>query len=162
MHSRQIQSKFENDENVLCYDNLVLKLEEVDSDLDKRVLTSCYVAYDHNESEYYVCGKKHGKRGGVGWEDFKFYCKKRKHMVEFLRYIIGDLSVSTSPKINHILYNYKNLDLNGEKEHNKDFIDYYVLEEQEDINSELAGYDGVRFNKRWLLPLLKMLKNIRY
>lgn len=158
MHSRQIQSDFENDENVLCYDNLVLKLEEVDSD-SNRILTSCYVAYDHTEAEYYVCGKKHGN---AGWEDFKFYCKKKNHMVEFLRYIIGDVTVSCAPKINHILYNYKNLDLNGDEEHSKDFIDYYVFEEQEDANSELAGYNGVRFNKRWLLPLLKMLKNLRY
>lgn len=158
MHSRQTQSNFENDENVLCYDKLILKLEEVDSD-SGRVLTSCYVAYDHAEAEYYVCGKK---SGNMGWEDFKFYCKKKKHMMDFLKYMIGDLNITGAPRVNHILYNYKNLDLNGEEEHRKDFIDYYVLAEQEDETSELAGYNEMRFNKRWLLPLLKMLKNIRY
>jgi hypothetical protein len=161
MHSRQKPIELGYDENILCYDNLILKLEEVNVETDE-VLTSCYVAYDHNESEYYVCGKRGGVKDTLS-EYFKFYCKKKRHMVEFLNYVLGDSSLcEPKSRINHILYNYKNLDLNGDEEHNKDFIDYYVFEEQEDANSELSGYNRVRFDKKWLLPLLKMLKNLRY
>ena len=155
-HSRPIP--METDESVLCYDKLILKLEEIDNAKGDLVM-SCYIAYDHEESEYYVCGK----RGHELAEDFKFYCEKKSHMMNFLKYLIGDNTATPpSSKINHILYNYKNLDLDGEEEHAKEYIDYYVFEEQEDRNSELSGYDGVQFDEKWLSPLLKMLKNLRY
>jgi len=155
-HSRT--APMELDEPVLYYDKLILKLEEIDNATGATVM-SCYIAYDHEESEYFVCGK----RGHALAEDFKFYCGKKSHMIEFLKYVIGDTSaVVPSSKINHILYNYKHLDLNGDEEHTKDYIDYDVLALQEDRNSELSGYDGVEFDKKWLSPLLKMLKNTRY
>ena len=156
-HSRPAQMEIE--EPVLCYDKLILKLEEIDDQTGRRVMT-CYIAYDHEESEYYVCGKR---MENPMVEDFKFYCEKKSHMIDFLQYLMGDTSTAASnSKINHILYNYKNLDLYGEEEHPIEYIDYYVFEEQEDVNSELSGYDGVQFDKKWLSPLLKMLKNLRY
>ena len=155
-HSRPAPMEIE--EPVLCYDKLILKLEEIDT-ATKHIEIVCYIAYDHEESEYYVCGK----RGLAMAEDFKFYCKKKSHIISFLKYVIGDTTATPpSSKINHILYNYKNLDLDGEEEHVKEFIDYHVLKEQEDRNCELAGYDGEQFSERWLSPLLKMLKNLRY
>ena len=79
-HSRPIP--METDEPVLCYDKLILKLEEIDNHTGNCVMT-CYIAYDHEESEYYVCGKR---RDNEMAEDFKFYCEKKSHMIKFLKY----------------------------------------------------------------------------
>ena len=130
-----------------CSDKLVLKLDEVSS--DSMILRTCYVVYDHTEGEYFVCGVN--VEIGNSNEDFKFYCKTRKHVVAFLKYLLS----AEDATINHVLYNYKYLD-------ECEYVDYWMLSEQCDPNCELSGYNGADFSKSWLSPLLKTLKHVRY
>lgn len=133
-------------------DKLVLKLEETSEETGD-IQLKCYVVYDHTEDEYFICGKNQSTDGLREFEDFKFYCKTRKRVTSFLKYLLS--STDASGKINHVLYNYKYLD-------EYDCVDYWVLEDQEDSQCELAGYDGANFSKSWLSPLLKTLKHVRY
>lgn len=152
----------------LTYDKLVLKLEEVDTDTGD-IDMSCFIAYDQNDEEYYICGKRHvpeNKANGMYSEDFKFYCKSSKQLFRFLEYII-DYKLN---KVNHILYNFKELDLHDVTTEEKykvgdidqDYVDYYVLQEGLDIGCEITGYDEATYDRGWLKPVLKMLKYVRY
>lgn len=133
-------------------DKLVLKLEEIDVDT-QRLRVKCFVVYDQTEREYFICGKAQKLEDQEEPEDFKFYCKKRKHVIEFLNYIFQ--SPEKTENLNHVLYNFKYLD-------EYDCVDFWVLEDQENASCELTGYDGADFNKSWLSPLLKTLKHVRY
>ena len=146
-------------DDLVYSDKLILKLEETYSDSDNEtseVKLVCYVAYDHNEEEYFICGKRIGekeKEGEGEEEDFKFYCKTRKNTMSFLKYLFS--SPDETSNINHVLYNYKYLE-------DSECVDYWVLNEQEDSRCELSGYDGANYSKSWLSPLLKTLKHVRY
>jgi len=145
------------EEPVFLNDKLILKIEEVSTTSDK-VSMKCFIAYDHNESEYFVCGKRSEIEYCVkppGPEDFKFYCKSRNHLIEFLRYTFMDDMTPGDSTLTHLLYNYKDLDT-------QDYVDYWTLEEQEDPNSEISGFNGATFSRSWLSPLLKTLKYVRY
>jgi len=133
-------------------DKLVLKLEEVDVGTGE-IRFKCFVAYDHNEGEYFICGKSMTLEDDREPEDFKFYCKSRKNTMSFLKYLFQ--CPQGTEQMNHVLFNYKYL---GDYE----CVDYWVLEEHEDALCELAGFDGATYNKSWLSPLLKTLKYVRY
>jgi len=150
--SKQIKQTFDDTEDdvFFCRDKLILTLEEVSKTTDD-VLMKCYVAYDHNESEYFVCGK----RQGDGFEDFKFYCKSRKDLTAFLRYTLSDESTTGDTTLSHVLYSYKDLC-------EQYYVDYWVLYDQEDTNTEISGFNDATFSRNWLSPLLKMLKYVRY
>ena len=132
-------------------DKLILKLEDVDVETQE-VKLICYVAYDHNENEYFICGK-HLRNGHSEEGDFKFYSKTRKNTTSFLKYLFS--SPDGSEEVNHVLYNYKYLE-------DYECVDYWVLYDQEDSRCELSGYDGARFSRSWLSPLLRTLKYVRY
>lgn len=160
------------DEAPNSYDKLILKLEEVDSESGS-IKTSCYVAYHHTEKEYFVCGKYENEE-----EDFKFYCKSRKTLIEFLRYSLGCAMGNVNARVNNVLYNHKDLfwccDTNKLNRENGDdldkycYLDYDSLRRRERYREkgeecvEIAGYDGVVFKTKWVSRLLKMLKQIRY
>ena len=133
---------------------LVLKLEEADADDDATIVKKCYVIYDHSEGEYFICGMNFPSDCDSQTDDYKFYCKKRKNVASFLKYLLA----GEDTKINHVLCNYKGM---------YDFVrpcdvDYYVFEEHDNVACELTGYDGAGYSGDWLLPLLKTLKHVRY
>jgi hypothetical protein len=163
------QSKQSNQNNQMLYeqcdaqegctflkDKLILKLEEV-SKTTGDVIMKCFVAYDHNESEYFVCGKSQiaDEFDSRVPEDFNFYCKSRKNLTLFLRYTLSDEACTADTTLNHVLYNYKDLE-------EQDYVDYWMLEDQEDSNSEISGFNDATFSRSWLTPLLKTLKYVRY
>ena len=141
---------------VFLNDKLVLKIEEVCAFTDD-ILMKCNVVYDHNESEFFVCGKRREVEfyAKPGPEDFKFYCESRNNLIAFLRYTFMDDMTPGDSTLSHVLYNFKNLD-------EQDYVDYWTLEDQEDSNSEISGFNGSTFSRKWLSPLLKMLKYVRY
>ena len=141
---------------VFFKDKLVLKIEEVSAFTDD-VLMKCFVVYDHNEHEYFVCGKRQKVKfsANPGPEDFKFYCESRENVIAFLRYTFMDDMTPGDSTLTHVLYNFKHLD-------EQDYVDYWTLEAQEDPNLAISGFNGATFSKKWLSPLLKMLKYVRY
>ena len=124
-------------------DCLVLKLEEIDSDLDK-LDTTIYILYDQNEEKYVVRGRR-----GSSTHTYSFDCKCACELTDFLAYL-----VCKNNKVNEILYNYKNLPLTSDE------ITFQFLQENESSKYEISGYDNLKLKKKNLFKNLKMLQNV--
>jgi hypothetical protein len=113
--------------------------------------TKCYVLYDENEDEYFICGSR-VKTKEVEYSDFKFYCKSKETVVEYLAFLLNPVDSNVS----YGLYNFPDLFVNN------DVVDYQTLEYQRQDENEIALYLEMTFRRRPILSLLKMLKEIRY
>ena len=145
------------DDEVLDYikrDRLVFYIQEdfVNYSTDKiETDTKCYVLYDEVEDEYFICGSR-VKSKELEYSDFKFYCKSRETVVEYLAFILNPVDSNVS----YGLYNFPDLFVND------DIVDYQTLEYQRQDENEIAIYLEMVFRRRPILNLLKMLKEIRY
>lgn len=128
-------------------DCLVLKIEEhIDGDLD----TTLFILYDNNEETYLVRGKRSNVSGKPESVPYSFYCKYASELIDFIGFVICKKS-----KISYTLSNYDDLP------NNVDEIDYQYLKELDgDIAYELAGYDNQKYNKKEILKLLRVLRNV--
>ena len=124
-------------------DCLVLKLEEMDSDLHK-LDTNVYILYDQNEEKYVVRGRR-----GSSAHTYSFDCKCACELTDFLAYL-----VCNNNKVNEILYNYQNLPATSDE------ITFQFLQENEDRKYEISGYNDVKLKKKNLFKNLKMLRNV--
>ena len=113
--------------------------------------TKCYVLYDENEDEYFICGSR-VKTKEVEYSDFKFYCKSKETVVEYLAFLLNPVDSNVS----YGLYNFPDLFVNN------DVVDYQTLEYQRQDENEIALYLEMTFRRRPILNLLRMLKEIRY
>jgi hypothetical protein len=128
-------------------DCLVLKIEEhVDGELD----TTLFILYDNNEETYLVRGKRSNVFGKPETVPYSFYCNYASDLTDFINFVICKKS-----RISYTLSNYDDLP------NNVDEIDYQYLKELDgDIAYELAGYDNQKYNKKEILKLLRVLRNV--
>lgn len=136
----------------ITHDRLVLYFEECYFDgYEKSVDAKCYVLYDELEREYFICGSRLTSDEEY-YGDFKFYCKSKKDVLDYLSFI---LNVNES-NINYGLYNFEDLFDTHE------MVDFYVLDECMDENSEIAVYLDMKFKYNRVKKLLRLLKKVRY
>jgi hypothetical protein len=128
-------------------DCLVLKIEEhVDGELD----TTLFILYDNNEETYLVRGKRSNVFGKPETVPYSFYCNYASDLTDFINFVICKKS-----RISYTLSNYDDLP------NNVDEIDYQYLKELDgDIAYEIAGYDNQKYNKKEILKLLRVLRNV--
>ena len=124
--SKMIQEEYSESE---YNDYLVLYIEEGDVETNETDM-SCFVMYDDTEKEYLLVGLR--KSTPTTGEQYKFYCKKRKNVLNYLNSVFFPLNET---KV--ILYNFKNLNLDFDNESefeqlqqniekNKEIIDVYL------------------------------------
>ena len=107
--------------------------------------------YDEVEDEYFICGSR-VKTLETEYSDFKFYCKSRETVVEYLAFVLNPVDSNVS----YGLYNFPDLFVNN------NVIDYQTLEYQRQDENEIAVYLEMAFRRRPIRNLLRMLKEIRY
>jgi len=111
----------------------------------------CYVLYDELEDEYFICGSRVKSRE-LEYSDFKFYCKSKETVVDYLAFVLNPVDSNVS----YGLYNFPDLFVNN------DVVDYQTLEYQRQDENEIALYLEMSFRRRPIRNLLRMLKEIRY
>ena len=147
------EKEFTNDRLVLCFEEIECDTGDLDME--------CFVLYDPEDKEYFICGKRNDvcKDDYIETEfmDFKFFCKSKREVVMFLKSIMD----TNNNKINHVLYNYKDIFYNDNRDE-YEYLDYDVLSENKAKMKELCAYDRAIFKKFHVINLLKMLKHVRY
>jgi len=128
-------------------DCLVWKLEEFDVDTQK-IDTTVYIFYDKMEHQYVVRGRRR-------WSPdrqcccYSFVCEFAHELVSFLEYVICNHNT-----LNETLYNYTNLP------NDSNDVTFEFLNENDHSDYEISGYDSQKFNKKRLLKVLRMLRNV--
>jgi len=151
----------------IAHDKLVAHFEEVEYATANSVM-SCYVLYDHCDKEYYICGKRTATCGVVynvthpdyemnEYNDFKFFCKSSKDMLNMLKCI---MNVSCND-VNMTMYNYKDIFMDDEGVE-LDYIDYNTLKCNNSLQKEIISYDNTKFNEDIVKSMLRALKTVRY
>lgn len=151
-HSKMAKT---NKETVIK-DKLVLHIRENDKE-STIIDMSCYILYDEDEEEFMITGSRDVSHKSWG-EPYKFYCKKKKHVMDFIQSIFdmrNDLTM--------ILYNYDDLYSIYDS---FDEMSFYDFDEKLDRKREITGYNNVILTDPSLLDYikksLKNLKHIRY
>ena len=128
-------------------DCLVLKLEEVDIN-SKEIDTVVFILYDAKKSEYVIRGQR---TRTVTYDSctYSFISNSIPDVVNFLQYVI-----CKSNLVNETLYNYDNLSNNSNN------ITFEFLQEYEDKEYELSGYNNLKLSKKRLVRNLNILRNV--
>jgi hypothetical protein len=128
-------------------DCLVLKLEEIDVDLND-IDTTVYIIYDKRNHTYLIRGRR--KWLPIRHScSYSYECKNARDLVSFLQYLICPKN-----KVNEILYNYDNLPENPNE------ITFDFLNEHDDVSYEISGYNDEKLERKRLLKNLRMLRNV--
>jgi len=128
-------------------DCLVLKIEEFDVDT-KEIDTNIYILYDTEMEQYIVRGRRKWTPKHQSCE-YSFVCDCEEDLAYFLRYLICKHN-----KINEILYNYDNLPSDSND------ITFEFLNNYENADYEISGYNSRTFKMCKTIKTLRMLKNI--
>lgn len=128
-------------------DCLVLKLEEVDIN-SKEIDTVVFILYDAKKFEYVIRGQR---TRTVTYDSctYSFISDSIPDVVNFLQYVI-----CKSNLVNETLYNYDNLSNNSNN------ITFEFLQEYEDKEYELSGYNNLKLSKKRLVRNLNILRNV--
>ena len=128
-------------------DCLVLKLEEVDIN-SKEIDTVVFILYDAKKSEYVIRGQR---TRTLTYDSctYSFISNSIPDVVNFLQYVI-----CKSNLVNETLYNYDNLSNNSNN------ITFEFLQEYEDKEYELSGYNNLKLSKKRLVRNLNILRNV--
>lgn len=128
-------------------DCLVLKLEEIEEDT-KNIDTTVYIIYDKRNHTYLIRGRRaiSPKRQSCS---YSYECDNAIDVANFLRYLICKHN-----KVNEILYNYDNLP------ENPNDITFEFLNEYDEPDYEISGYNDKKLKRRGLLNNLRMLRNV--
>lgn len=134
--------------NNIVPDCLVLKLEEIDAKNVNAIDTTIYILYDTKKLKYIIRGKR---RQTIKYNSctYSFECNLKNNLVHFLKYIICESTV-----VNETLFNYDDLP----KDSNK--ITFEYLQEFENRNNEISGYDKKKLTKKRLTKNLTILESI--
>jgi hypothetical protein len=121
---------------------------------------ACYIVYDEDEGEFLITGTRDQENvlNNKWGEPYKFYCRKKKHVMDFIQSIFdmrNDLTM--------ILYNYDEL---YDKYDSFDELSFYDFDKKSTRKREITGYNNVKLTDPSLLNYikknLKNLKHIRY
>jgi hypothetical protein len=143
-------------EETFTKDKLVLHIKEIDK--EKNIIDmSCYILHDEDEGEFMITGIR--DVGNKSWgEPYKFYCRKKKHVMGFIQSIFdmrNDLTV--------ILYNYDDL---YDKYDSFDEMSFYDFDKKSTRKREITGYNNVVLTDPSLVNYIKRslqnLKHVRY
>ena len=145
--SKMIQEEYYEEEDNYVQDKLVLYIEECDEET-KCPDMRCFIIFDEYENEYLINGMR--KDSFVVGEQHKFYCKKRKNVLNYLKSILDPKN-----EVKIILYNYSNLSY-----YKLNFKELYSLGNNK---KEVVGYDGVNLLNETSWDFIKMhLKNLKF
>ena len=151
MHIRKNDIKnnqYSNKMSMCSEDKLVLFLEE---EYDGSVDMTCYVAYDHTEREYFVCGQRLDEMEYT-YATFHFYCKSRKSLLKYLRFIVN----ADDSKLTYGLFNFNGIFRGRES------VDYNVFDSMRSNFNEVAVYNRMEYDHGNMKDLLAVLKDVRY
>lgn len=153
-HSKVLQEKYNEEDTYYSQQKLVLYIEECDKDIGKDM--SCFIMYDDYEEEYLINGMRGTSTKFAN--QHTFYCKKRKHLVNYLKSILDETN-----KLKIILYSYSN---DYEELYDSNFEYLHSIKLGKGIGDEITGYDGCPITevKTWekINEILKNLKYVRY
>ncbi len=136
-----------NDSNLQMNSQLILCIKEHDN--NDLIDTIMFIGWDYIDNVYYI----RGKRQDIGDNNFVPYAFQSDQIYEIYNFIEFVIGYKTPSSI--ILYNFNNIN-----EMKCNDITYEFLEENIDINYEIAGYDNVKIRRLQLVKCLKMLKNM--
>jgi hypothetical protein len=134
-------------ETTTVTDCLVLKIEERDQ-VTEELDTTIYIIYDKRTHNYVVRGKRNDYKN-IEACTYSFVCNYARDLVDFLSFIICKKNRWT-----YVLYNYDNLPYDSNE------ITYEFLKEDESNVYELTGYNNVKYNRKNLSTILRMLRNV--
>jgi len=144
------------EEETFTKDKLVLYINESEKQ-SKVIDMACYIVYDEDEGEFLITGMRDVENKKWG-EPYKFYCRKKKHAMDFIQSIFdmrNDLTM--------ILYNYDEL---YDKYDSFDELSFYDFDKKSTRKREITGYNNVKLTDPSLLNYikknLKNLKHVRY
>lgn len=126
-------------------DCLVFKFEEVDVD-SKKIDNTVYVLFDNGKNKYIIRGKRKWTPNSCA---YSFECDRLSDLVDFLEYIICSYN-----KVNEVLYNYDNFPEDSNE------ITYDFLNEYDNSDYEISGYNSKKFSRKRLFKNLRMLRKI--
>jgi hypothetical protein len=139
-----------NDSDLQMNSQLILCIKEHDSKEDKNSIdTLLFIGWSYTDNVYYVRGKRQDICSN-NFVPYAFNCEYDYNLYDFIEFVVGYKKTSSI-----ILYNFNNI---SEMECND--ITYEFLEENMDINYEIAGYDNVKVKRLEIVKYLKMLKNM--
>ena len=139
-----------NDSNLQMNSQLILCIKEHDNTKDKSSIdTIMFIGWSYTDNLYYIRGKRQDI-SDKNFVPYAFKCENEIDIYNFIEFVVGSNNTSSI-----ILYNFNNI---SEMECND--ITYEFLEENMDINYEIAGYDKVKVARLEIVKCLKMLKNI--
>ena len=140
-------------------DKLVLYINE--SEKQSTVIDmACYILYDEDEGEFLITGTRDQENvvNNKWGEPYKFYCRKKKHVMDFILSIFdmgNDLTM--------ILYNYDEL---YDKYDSFDELSFYDFDKKSTRKREITGYNNVKLTDpslvNYIKKNLKNLKHVRY
>lgn len=128
-------------------DCLVLKIEETDSDNDKKDM-NLFILYDRKYDKFILRGKREDTKR-IYSEPYSFESSNSRDVFDFLNFVIDE-----SNPVSIVMYNYDNLHADS------DDITYEFLETYEDARYELAAYDDVFINYKLVKKSINLLKSI--
>jgi hypothetical protein len=128
-------------------DCLVLKFEEIDSDLEQ-LDQSVYIFYDQNVETYVVRGRRRWTPT-IQSCTYSYECDNAEDLADFLEYLF-----CKDNTVNEILYNYDNLP------ETSDEITFEFLKQYDSRVYELSGYDNEIYDRKDMLKNLRMLRNV--
>ena len=139
-----------NDSNLQMNSQLILCIKEYDNTKDKSsVDTIMFIGWSYTDNLYYIRGKRQDI-SDKNFVPYAFNCENEIDLYNFIEFVVGSNNTSSI-----ILYNFNNI-----SEMKCNDITYEFLEENMDINYEIAGYDKVKVARLEIVKCLKMLKNI--
>ena len=139
-----------NDSNLQMNSQLILCIKEHDSIENKNSIdTIMFIGWSYTDNLYYVRGKRQDM-SNYNFVPYAFTSENEYDLYNFIEFVVGYNNTSSI-----ILYNFNNI-----SEMECYDITYEFLEENVDINYEIAGYDTVKLARLEIVKCLKMLKNM--
>ena len=135
------------DNEVTIPDCLVLKLEEIDSDLEE-LDQSVFIFYDQNVETYVVRGRRRWTPT-IQSCTYSYECDNADDLADFLEYIF-----CSDNNVNEILYNYDNFPDNSND------ITFEFLNEHEHKDYEISGYNNQKHSHKRFKRLLRMIRKV--
>jgi hypothetical protein len=140
-----------NNSELQMESQLILCIEELDYTDPRNIVDIClFIGWDNTTETYFVRGKRQDT-SRTYFVPFAFQCYSSHELYDFIEFCVN----YEDGIINVNLYNFNNI-----KSVAKEDLTYEFFEEHEDSDYLIAGYDEFKTNRKYMLKILKMLRNI--